>query len=128
MASYELIFETRENYLYVLVSGELNRKTDREIDARIKSECEARSLDRVLIDIRKCSSRISYLDNFVAATSYRQRMGSYIKVVAIVDSSEHRQSSELFELAAENKGARLKFFTSSIEAEKWLLAGDDRLR
>ena len=126
MPAYELTLEDRKKYLYVLVSGELNRKTDREIDTEIRSECESRALDKVLIDIRECSSRISYLDNFVAATTYRQRMGSYIKVIAIVDSGKHRQSSELFELAAVNKGARLRFFTSSIDAEKWLLEDEER--
>lgn len=121
MTSYELIFEDRTKYLYVLVSGELNRKTDREIDARIKSECERLERKKVLIDIRESSSRLSYLENFVAATSFRERMGSYIEAMAIVDAEEQKENSELFEITATSKGARLKFFTSTIEAEKWLI-------
>jgi len=125
MTPYELIFEDRIQYLYALVSGELNRKTDHEIDARIRSECEERERNRVLIDIRESSSRLSYLQNFVAAKSYRQRMGLYLRAIAIVDSKKHRENSELFELTAVNQGARVKFFTSTIEAEKWLVGDGD---
>jgi hypothetical protein len=122
MTSYELIFEDRTNYLYVLVSGELNVKTDPEIDTRIKLECEKLERSRVLIDIRECSSRLSFLQNYVAATSYRQRMGTQIRTIAIVDSKQHKENSELFETAAVSHGALIKFFTSTLEAEKWLIA------
>jgi hypothetical protein len=125
MTSYELIFHTQTEYLYVLVSGELNENTDQEIDARIKIECEKLDRNKVLIDIRESSSRLSLLENYVAATSYRQRMGTYTRAIAIVDSKEHKENSELFELAATNSGARLKFFTSTVEAEKWLIEKRD---
>ena len=125
MTSYELIFEDRAKYLYVLVSGELDRKTDFEIDAEIKLECERRERDRVLIDIRESRSRLSFLQNFVAASSYRIRMGSYIQAIAIVDSKKHKENSELFELTAVSRGARLRFFTSTIAAEKWLIDNRD---
>ena len=121
MTSYELIFEDRKRYLYVLVSGELNSKTDREIDARIRSECEKLERKNLLVDIRQCSSRLSFLQNFVAAKTYRQRMGSYIEAIAIVDSKQHRENNELFETTAVNQGARLRFFTSTIDAENWLV-------
>ena len=121
MTSYELIFEDRTRYLYVLVSGELDRKTDHEIDARIRSECEKLDRENLLIDIRECDSRLSLLQNFVAAKTYRQRMGPHISAIAIVDARKHRENSELFETTAANQGARLKFFTSTIEAENWLV-------
>lgn len=125
MTSYELIFEDRTKYMYVLVSGELTSKTDHVIDDKIKSECEKRERSRVLVDIRESSSRLSFLQNFVAASTYRQRMGSYIGAIAIVDSKKHKKNSEVFELTAVNRGARLKFFTSTIEAENWLIGNRD---
>ena len=125
MTTYELIVENRKNYLYILVSGELDSITDQEIDNKIKLECEKHERRKVLIDIRECSSRLSFLDNYVAATSYRQRMGAYISAIAIVDSTQHKENSEVFELAATNKGARLKFFTSTVEADKWLIVNHD---
>jgi hypothetical protein len=128
VTSYELIFEDRAKYLYVLVSGELNTKTDHEIDAEIKSQCERRERSEVLIDIRHSSSRLNFLENFVAATSYRQRMGSYIRAIAIVDSREYQENSELFELAAVNQGARLKFFNSTVRAEQWLMENRNNTR
>jgi hypothetical protein len=125
VTSYELIFEDRTKYLYVLVSGELNRKTDFEIDAEIKKECRKRRRNRVMIDIRESRSRLSFLQNFVAATSYRKRMGTYIRAIAIVDSKKHMENSQLFELTAVSHGARLRFFTSTIAAEQWLIEDSD---
>jgi len=125
MISYELIFEDRTNYLFVLIAGELNRNIDLEIDAEIKKECKKRKRNKVLIDIRESRSRLTLLQNFVAAKSYWNRMGSYIKAVAIVDSKEHVENSELFEMIAVTRGARLKFFTSTVEAEKWLIEDRD---
>ena len=125
MTSYELHFEDRKQYLYVLVSGELDARTDREIDARIRLEFEKRERRNVLIDIRELGSRLSFLQNFVAAKSYRLRMGPYISAIAIVDSKKHKGNSDLFELTAAGQGARLKFFISSLDAEKWLVAGAD---
>lgn len=120
MASYLLAFEDRTTYLYVRLSGELTEKTDHDIDVSIKQECETLERNKVLIDIRDSDSRLSYQQNFAAARTYRQRMGTYIIAIAIVDSSTFQENSELFELTAVNRGARVKFFTSTAEAENWL--------
>ena len=117
---YELAVEHNDSYVKFTVTGEMNTETDLEIDARIRNECEATGARLVLIDIRSATTRLSIIENHECATTFSQRMGSRIGAVAIVDRSQFRANSEMYELTSVNRGATVKFFESEGDAVSWL--------
>ena len=119
---YELKFEDKDHYLQVTVSGDLNPETDIAIDVDIRKECEHRDFNFALIDIRTMTSRITTIENHIAAKSFSERMGPEIRAIAIVvDSIDFDKKSKMYEVTARNRGADVKFFTQCEVAASWLL-------
>ena len=117
---YETEFKELNHHLLETVSGGINPATDFEIDTKIRAECEKTKKAFVLIDIRRKNSNMSAIENHIAAKSYRERMGPAIEAIAIVDSTEFKDKSNMFEITATNRGATVKFFEEIEDAETWL--------
>lgn len=122
MSRYQLKFEDKDHYLFVTVHGELNPMTDVSIDEDIRRECENRKQRLVLIDIRPTTSRLDGIENHIAAITIQDRIGPYVRAIAIIDTLENRERSEMYELTAVNRGATVKFFEDCESAASWLLA------
>lgn len=118
---YELELEESDGILCATVHGELDPITDLAIDRQLRRECENRGKELLLIDIRPMVGRLSGIDNHIAAKTFQERMGADIRAVAIVDTEEYMEKSEMFEITALNRGAEVKFFLGYEEAKKWLI-------
>lgn len=117
---YELKLTESDAILFATLYGELDAATDMEIDAELRRECEKRGKKLLLIDIRPMSTRLSGIDNHVAATTFGSRMGIDIRAIAIVDTENFAEKSEMYELTAINRGARVRFFEDYENAQQWL--------
>jgi hypothetical protein len=117
---YRLETSQERDYLNFTLTGTLNAASDREVDEAIRHHCEEQGVGLALVDIRGAEGRLSALENHVAATTFRDRMGAAVSVVAIVDVAIHDANSEMFELTATNRGARVRFFLDDRAAAAWL--------
>lgn len=123
---YRLAFSDKKYFLHVKAVGTLNKETDAAIDAEIKSECEKRKIDSVLIDIRYMNSRLSGIENHIAAQSFSERIGN-LSSIAIVDLEKYISNSEMFEITARNRDANVRFFNKVTDAIEWILGNSSTL-
>lgn len=121
---YTLEFTDKKFFLHVNAFGLLNSETDEEIDAEIKKECDARSIDSVLIDIRQMTSRLSGVENHVAAKTIKDRLQG-VTSIAIVDLKKYDNKSEMYQLTAKNRDTNIRFFHSVSKAVEWLLGNSN---
>ena len=121
----EFAIDLREapGFLRLAVTGRQSLETDSRIVEAIVRICVDREATAVLIDIRALTGRLSVLENHLAASTYGRRIPSIVRRVAILDLPEHHERSEMFELTAGNRGARVRFFDCETAAEAWI-SGD----
>ncbi len=117
---FEIDVSERPGYLRFAVTGRQSPETDPQIDDAIARICVDREATAILIDIRALSGRLTVLENYMAASTFRRRVPPSVGRVAIVDLPEHQARSEMFELTAWNRGVRVRFFDCESAAEDWL--------
>lgn len=123
---YKIEISDEPGFLRFDIEGNQDRQTDADIDREIASECIERGAKAALVDIRRLAGRLSILENHEAAKSFRQRMPLSLRRIAIIDLPEHAARSEMYEVTAQNRGARLRFFDSVTLAQEWLRSERDR--
>jgi len=117
---YQLAFSDKEFFFEVRAVGELTADSDLGIDKEISQEGETRNIDSVLIDIRQMKTRLTGVENHVAAESFNQRM-NFFSSIAILDLEKYQSNSDMFELTARNRDANVRFFVEKHKAVEWLL-------
>ena len=117
---YEIKFEERDHYLWVLVSGKtLTADIAKQYWDEISIRCKAGQCGKVLIEkdfIEPVGPQdMIQMAKHVANVLPRAR-------IAFIDHHEHHDINELGKKLARNLEVKLRIFDDAGEAEKWLIA------
>ena len=119
--SYQLSYELRPEYLYVLIKGD---KIDYEIARQYWDEIiEIREQvnTRLLLVDKNVRAELSTVEEFRIATEISTIALKSVKL-AICDRHVSPECLEFGEMVATNRGLNTKSFRDAAAAEKWLLA------
>jgi len=122
---YELIVETRGDYLYARVTAEeVDRHSATEYLQRIAVACSERNLTKVLID-RRIPMMMSDADNYLLIVDMPRFFGR--KRIAFVNPFDQIDAQmELGETISRNRNALYRVFKTEEDAVRWL-EDDDAL-
>ena len=101
---YRIEVEETAEFLRFKVYGSLTWDTDNRIDADVANECERSRATAAIIDISSMQGRLTTLENHEAAKTLAERLQPRLSRIAIVDTSEHREQNEMYEVTAQNRG------------------------
>ncbi|HEY0657310.1 MAG TPA: hypothetical protein VGD05_02495 [Pyrinomonadaceae bacterium] len=116
--SYTIEFEDREEYLYVLVSGE-------QLSSEIaKQYWEEIAKERVKLK----RSKVMVEKNFTQSVSMAEMYDMGVKLsdnfkrkkIAFLDRYGNGEVNDFGQMVAQNQGVKIKVFTNIAEAERWL--------
>jgi hypothetical protein len=118
---YRIKFEHRPQYLYARVSGERDSvKISISYWREIAEECRRNAFTKVLVD-EDIVQTVSKLEIYQVASAI-PKMGFTNVLIAFVDRRlEHQEVNQFGEVVASNRGLRVKVFSDTETAEKWLL-------
>ena len=101
--------------------GQLNLDQAREILREISS-AEGPSLDYdVILDVRRAESKLSTADLWNLAAELDNLRQAFSRKTAVLCPSERFDLAEFFALCAQNRGVRVKAFSSFEDAINWLV-------
>lgn len=118
---YQLSFELRPKYLYVLIEGD---KIDLEIARKYWDEIKAirdRANTRLVLVDKDVRAELSTADEFKIAEELATAAFMRVKL-ALCDRHVSLANLEFAELVATNRGLNTKSFRDADSAERWLLA------
>ena len=118
---YELTFDKRQDYLYARITAEeTDPATALDYWKAIVAKCHEYDAKRLLVK-QMIPGGLSTADTFNLAGEVA-RMGIFGLKVAFVDPfTENYEAHQFGEMVASNRGMWAKVFTTTPEAENWLL-------
>lgn len=118
---YEIVFEDRDEYLYVYVTAERDSyEISHQFWQEIADRCRRDQIKKVLIE-ENIPTNSSMADIYKLAAEL-PNMGFYGVTVAFVDRFiEQNDLNQFGELVAVNRGLQGKVFNNIRQAELWLL-------
>jgi hypothetical protein len=118
---YQLSFELRSKYLYVLIKGDkIDLDIAREYWEEIKEIREKANTRLVLVD-KDVRAELSTADEFKLAGEMATMAFKRVKL-AMCDRHVSLENLAFAELVATNRGLNTKSFRDAKSAERWLLA------
>lgn len=117
---YKLKFEYNDDYLFAGVGGGKDSlKVSKEYWLRVLFECVERNYNKILIEEDLEGVLLSSEIYDFAVWLTKQKFNNIF--VAFVDlHSDHKESNQLSELIATNRGFRFKVCATKNEAQEWL--------
>lgn len=117
---YSIEFEVREEYLYVVVSGEkLSAQIAAQYWNEIAAERRKRKKTKILIE-KNFAQSVSLAEMYAMGINLGNNFKN--RKIAFLDRYGNEDVNDFGQLVAENQGVRLKVFSDIENAEKWLLA------
>ncbi|MFZ2508228.1 MAG: hypothetical protein WAW79_07135 [Steroidobacteraceae bacterium] len=117
----EAALELREGYLYArLVPGfEITPERMNRLWQSIGEACAENGVRRVLTEGTVKGRRMTTMDSFENAAA-AARLVPGLSMACFVQGHVPDQQTEFFKIAAMNRGVRVEFFSSQVEALRWL--------
>ena len=120
--SYEVDIRCEPDYLYVQASG--IRSTENLISMvrdYIKAN-EEYGYKKLLLDIRSMNGQLSTFESYYLCKELPEKVEGFRpnRKTSVVDSEENREQSRFIETVLVNMGFNFRFFTNTVEAERWL--------
>ena len=119
---YDLKIKNEGSYLFVIASGKRTLESVQSISSTIKEECNAKNVNRVLVDVRKLEGRLGVLDaiSLVVGHFTNIRDLRIISKAAILDSELSVERHHFLENLAVNRGFLIRMFDDEGKAKEWL--------
>jgi hypothetical protein len=117
--SYQVTFETCENFVGATVTGTNSRSVILEYMADILTECARQECFRVLIEERLDGPRLDVMDVFAVASEGSLKALGQFDTIAYVDE-KMGDMADFAETIAVNRGLPVAFFNDVESAKKWL--------
>ncbi len=117
--TYQIITAVEPEYIRVTASGENYKKEVFGFLDRVKEESEKAGKKRVLIDSLNFAEQMSDAERFHIGQKFSEIFGSRIKTAMLFPAEF---TTRMGELAAINRGARLRVTECETDALEWLLA------
>lgn len=117
---YELTFESREHYLYCLVTGEESSQTSLAYWREVAEKCDELGFKKALVE-EELEGQLSDVDMFRACAEF-PKLGLIGKKIAFVDRhADHDHGNRFGRTVAFNRGIDIMIFEHVEDAQKWLV-------
>ncbi len=110
-----------DDFIRTTVDGELDLKSSRELIMELAGLIRPPDDCHVLIDTRKANAKLCPSDLFYIGDAVASYPTLARSKTAILSSMGEADNAKFVELVAQNRGARLKAFTSFEDAINWLI-------
>ena len=110
----------KPGYLHAIVTGQNTLENVMLYLQQLHQECEARGINRVLIEERLTGRRLETFDVYQIAAEGSQRGAGSFEAIAYVDVHASGQLMKFAETVANNRGVPVNLFTNVADAEAWL--------
>ncbi len=119
---YDLKSKKIGDILYIEIIGKRTIGTVWAIAQRVVDLCKEQNIHRLFVDARKIKGLVSTSSVFsLGADRFEEiEWSSVIHKTAVVDNEEYAEKNRFFEDVAHNRGFRVRFFDSIIDALEWL--------
>jgi hypothetical protein len=115
---FQLAVTEGPGFVRIGLSGPYSRRRRDRLLSRIAAECEARNLQRVLVDSTAVPVQLSTLDSYELGVEAARRFGARVRVALVA----HPVTVDHFgETVARNRGANVGVFTDETAARAWLI-------
>lgn len=118
--SFEMTLTEKPGYLHAIVTGQNTLENVMMYLKELHQECEARSVNRVLIEERLSGRRLETWDVYQIAAEGSQRGAGRFDAVAYVDVNASGELMKFAETVANNRGIPMSLFSNVADAEAWL--------
>ena len=115
-----------KDFIRTKVDGTLSLDASRKLLVSIASLIEEKSDYHVLIDTREAQVALSTADLFELGVAIASLPAIAHSMTAILARLNEEERARFLELVAQNRGARVRVFTSFEEAITWILEEDTR--
>lgn len=120
---YDLIFETRPQYLYARVTSEtISPEMVVEYLHEVTEKCRKLAHTRLMIE-RDIPATLSETDIFFTGTEFAHMGIEAIRIAFVDGRAENTDHLEFAMLVANNRGGHVELFHSVPDAESWLITG-----
>lgn len=120
---YELIFETRPQYLYARVTSEtISPAMVVDYLHRVTERCHELEQTRLMIE-RDIPATLSETDIFFTGTEFSQMGIERLRIAFVDERAGNTDHLEFAMLVANNRGAHVELFHNVADAESWLNPG-----
>ncbi len=109
------------DFIKATPEGQLDSETYRKLLLEIASAVTPLGDYEVLLDTRKAHAVMSVADLFFLAAELCKRPGAFARKTAVLSPLERFDHAGFFALCAENRGLKVKAFTSFEDAIEWLI-------
>jgi hypothetical protein len=117
---YEITFEDRDKYLWVLVGGEaLTAEIAAQYWDEISLRCRSSNRDKILIE-KDFKEPVGPQDMVRMAEHVAQVLRG--ACIAFIDRQQHGDINELGKKLVRNRDVKMRIFDNLGEAERWLMA------
>ncbi len=112
-------FEKKEEYLYLIISGEYDKRDFLSYPKMIKEECEKEKIYKVLLDaLALKGTNAPKMDRFFIGEEVAKTLGPGIKLAA---AWPEKDIDKLAEIVAINRGGNIYVHGDLETAKDWLL-------
>jgi len=126
LMSYAITFDRRPLYLHATVVGQNSKENVAGYLEKVRLECVASGIARVLIEERLVGPRLGPADVFDIAAGGSSRTGGVFEAIAYVDVNADGAMMKFAETVAVNRGLPVRLFSTVSDAEQWLLGRTGR--
>jgi hypothetical protein len=124
--SFEMTLTEKPGYLHAVVTGQNTLDNVMMYLQELHQECEARGINRVLIEERLTGRRLETWDVYQIAADGSQKGAGKFEAVAYVDVNASGELMTFAETIANNRGIPMNLFSNVADAEAWLRKKIDR--
>ena len=118
--SFEMTLTEKPGYLHAIVTGQNTLENVMMYLKELHQACEARSVNRVLIEERLTGRRLETWDVYQIAAEGSQKGAGRFEAVAYVDVNASGELMKFAETVANNRGIPMSLFSNVADAEAWL--------
>ena len=120
--SYKVDIRCEPDYLYVQASG---IRSSENLISMIRDYIKANEeygYEKLLLDIQCMNGQLSTFESYHLCRELPEKIEKFRpnRKTSVVDSEENRDQSHFMETVLVNMGFNFRFFTNTVEAERWL--------
>jgi hypothetical protein len=115
-----LIIEERDNYLLVEFSGVFSAEAGKQVIDQMLATCQQTGHDRIVLDCRKMTGKMSLFAKFEVAVHGRKTVGTVLKTSMII-LPEMIEPDSFVLTVARNRGLNMNMFTNFDDGVRWVL-------
>jgi hypothetical protein len=117
---YELVFESRKDYLYARISAKsIDPAIAMQYLSAISHKCTECRCEQLML-VRNIPKMLSDSDLYFTVTGFQHMIGTR-KVAFVNPYREIREDMKFAIVVGMNRGGQFNIFDTEVEAERWLL-------